>query len=397
MTMSATDSEKIKLGGSSAIHVGPIVTSGSNETISIVIPLSAQVSTLASQVTTEEARSSACNDCGKDYPATATAPGRSRPADNSKGCPFPTCSRYGRAFSRAHDLKRHIARHEAKKERLSDTVNVRVHRCSTCGEHFLSDAVLQKHSQIHDRTIQREEESQNFLCHICKKRYGHEKKLKVHLATHDKKSISTMCALCGLRFEDDGQLQTHMKEHTSCGLLGAQTSLGGIRSLPQIDNTEEEFFTNEEHLDKVQGKTFAASEQPAIADVDKNANNNAPDKIRCDYCWKTFKSKWTLNSHVAAHEGRFQFDCDQCGKRFVRKSHFEGHRRSHEAARPYACEICGSTFKQAKHRREHIKRKHPGTRNAVQNLLDSISACVSEESSIDQPKFTLLVPVEFNP
>lgn len=122
-------------------------------------------------------------------------------------------------------------------------------------------------------------------------------------------------------------------------------------------------------------------------------NNN---KIRCDYCSKTFKTKWTLSSHVAAHEGRFQFGCTRCGKKFVRKSHFEGHVRSHEAARPYVCEQCGKTFKELKHRREHTKRKHPGNQNAIQNLLDSISACVSEESSVgEQPKFALLMPMNF--
>lgn len=183
MTMSSTDSERLKLGGSSAIHVGPIVTSGSNETISIVIPLSAQVATVGGQTASADGRGGgACNDCGKDLaPVTGTGvgvPERRRAADNSRGCPFPTCSRYGRAFSRAHDLKRHIARHEAKKERPFDGVDIRA---------FIpSEAALRKYAQIDERTGQSQGEAQIFICHICKKKYGHEKKLKAHLATHDK-------------------------------------------------------------------------------------------------------------------------------------------------------------------------------------------------------------------
>ncbi|XP_012269679.2 zinc finger protein 510-like [Athalia rosae] len=376
----------MKLGSSSAIHVGPIVTSGSNEIISIVIPLSAQMATMTpGQVVVKDAY----NDCRKDFSPTTSPPEQTCAANNAKGCPFPKCSRYGRAFSRAHDLKRHMARHEAKKERLSATMNEEKHHCLICGEHFLSEAVLKKHSQIHERT----NNQQVLLCYICKNKYENEKKLKAHLATHDKKSMSTMCALCGLRFDENGELQVHMREHTS-SIVEGQSTLADLRSLSQLEYVDEEFFTGDQSQEKINENASVAAK--TTKNVNKNANDTTSGKIRCDYCWKTFKSKWTLNSHVAAHEGRFQYNCDQCGKKFVRKSHFEGHVRSHEATRPYACDVCGSTFKQAKHRREHFKRKHPGTQNAVQNLLNSISACVSEESSVDQPKFTLLVPVEFN-
>lgn len=136
-------------------------------------------------------------------------------------------------------------------------------------------------------------------------------------------------------------------------------------------------------------------EEMLLLKKDPRRANKSDSKIRCDYCSKTFKTKWTLSSHVAAHEGRFQFDCGQCGKKFVRKSHYEGHMRSHEAARPYACEQCGKTFKELKHRREHTKRKHPSNQSAIQSLLDSIGPCAAEETNIDQAKFTLLMPVNF--
>ena len=71
------------------------------------------------------------------------------------------------------------------------------------------------------------------------------------------------------------------------------------------------------------------------------SSGSPSSKIRCEYCSKTFKTKWTLSSHVAAHEGRFQYQCCICNKRFVRKSHYESHVRSHDAARPYVCEHCG--------------------------------------------------------
>lgn len=105
------------------------------------------------------------------------------------------------------------------------------------------------------------------------------------------------------------------------------------------------------------------------------------NSYRCQYCFKVFKTRWTLSSHVAVHEGRFQHECSLCHKRFVRKSHYECHVRSHETARPFTCDHCGKSFKEIKHRREHIKRKHLdiSNRSAIQSLFDSISESVSDE------------------
>ena len=138
---------------------------------------------------------------------------------------------------------------------------------------------------------------------------------------------------------------------------------------------------------------------PSLSVLPEKAENitsdkkNLAKKLRCDYCSKIFKTKWTLSSHVAAHEGRFQFDCNQCGKKFVRKSHFEGHVRSHEATRPYTCDLCGKTFKELKHRREHSKRKHPGMKNAVQSFLERANFSIPNKANLDQAKFTIVMPL----
>ena len=193
-----------------------------------------------------------------------------------------------------------------------------------------------------------------------------------------------MCALCGTCSRNEEELQEHMKQHTA-NMLEAQTALEKCEK--QQPDKEDDFLLEEMLL---------LNKNPRRATQPGKNNTNAASKIRCDYCSKTFKTKWTLSSHVAAHEGRFQFDCHQCGKKFVRKSHYEGHMWSNEAARPYVCEQCGKTFKELKHRREHTKRKHPTNQNAIQTLLDSISPCVSEELPVDQTKFTLLMPVNFS-
>ncbi|XP_020300163.1 oocyte zinc finger protein XlCOF6-like [Pseudomyrmex gracilis] len=339
--MSRSNESSVSLATPPAIHVGPIVTPGSHETISIVIPLAAQVTTMA----TQKVETKNCNDCPKNVkPSVATNRTRSPRNDRTKGCPFPTCARYGRAFSRAHDLKRHIARHEMRKKlQQANQQKIDV-------ENSASDATLQ------GNLLRGAEVKSEFSCPQCKKRYDDEEKLKTHLESHNKKSP-----------------KKNNEEHTK-----------NLQQHNQVDKSKE--TADDDFL----------LEEMLLLKKDPRKTNKSDSKIRCDYCSKIFKSKWTLSSHVAAHEGRFQFDCGQCGKKFVRKSHYEGHVRSHEAARPYVCEQCGKTFKELKHRREHTKRKHPNNQNAIQSLLDSIGPCATEETNIDQAKFTLLMPVNFS-
>ncbi|XP_031831930.1 uncharacterized protein LOC116426730 isoform X1 [Nomia melanderi] len=369
--MSRSNENGLSLATPPAIHVGPIVNPGTNETISIVIPLSAQLATVSGQKMDNKP---SCKDCTKDAKPTTRLRN-----DKTKGCPYPGCTRYGRAFSRAHDLKRHILRHEMRKEKLSDYENAIKPR--TANEHGESIA-YERQAAWPDDVNHREANGKSYSCPHCKKKYTSEIKLRAHISSHEKLTDKNVCALCGICSKDGEELQEHMKRHTA-NLLDAQSVLGKDSGKEQGEK-EDDFLLEEMLLLHKNPRRPLQSDKP----------NGS--KIRCDYCSKTFKTKWTLSSHVAAHEGRFQFDCNQCGKKFVRKSHYEGHVRSHEAARPYVCEQCGKTFKELKHRREHTKRKHPTNQNAIQSLLDSISPCASEEMPVDQTKFTLLMPVNFS-
>lgn len=129
--------EVVSFVAPSTIHVGPIVTGGSNETISIVIPLSAQLISMFGE-----------SNSGKVVP---------QPKD--LGCPVPSCSKFRRPFTRTHDLKRHVARHQTRKD--------------------FDSAILQK---FDDELKKREYLS----CNLCNKKYLHEDKLKAHLTIHEK-------------------------------------------------------------------------------------------------------------------------------------------------------------------------------------------------------------------
>ncbi|XP_076231437.1 uncharacterized protein LOC143177430 [Calliopsis andreniformis] len=370
--MSRSNENGISLATPPAIHVGPIVNPTTNETISIVIPLSAQLATVSSQKIERP-----CKDCNtKNAKQTSTSSSTRLRNDKTKGCPYPGCTRYGRAFSRAHDLKRHIARHEMRKEKSRQQQVV----------HDAAENVVNGLTNRQYVDDSREAGGKSYSCPHCKKKYTSENKLKAHMSSHEKVIGKNICAFCGICCKDEDELQEHMKQHT-VNMLEVQTALDKNEAQKDQADKEDDFLLEEMLL---------LHKNPRRSLQTEKTSSGGASKIRCDYCSKTFKTKWTLSSHVAAHEGRFQFDCGQCGKKFVRKSHYEGHMRSHEAARPYVCEQCGKTFKELKHRKEHTRRKHPSNQNAIQSLLDSISPCGSEDLPGDQTKFTLLMPVNFS-
>ena len=128
--MSGNEIKTMTLTNSPAIHVGPIITPGTNETISIVIPLTAQITTLSK--TSNES-------CEEYIPGTLRKQSKTINLESKekklKGCPFPNCCRYGRAFSRAHDLKRHIARHNIWEEKLP---GIRTSVTFDCNKHEIN-------------------------------------------------------------------------------------------------------------------------------------------------------------------------------------------------------------------------------------------------------------------
>ena len=126
--------ETMALTNSPAIHVGPIITPGSNETISIVIPLSAHLTNLSKSL--EESCKKYSSEHFKKQCKTINLGSKD---NKSRGCPFPNCNRYGRAFSRSHDLKRHIARHKIRKERLPEISTSETCDCNKCEINFIED------------------------------------------------------------------------------------------------------------------------------------------------------------------------------------------------------------------------------------------------------------------
>lgn len=105
------------------------------------------------------------------------------------GCPFETCSRYSKPFSRAHDLKRHIIRHETRNGRESE----KILHCDICKERFYDAASLQKHKESHVNTNFKTDvlnvPFSTTICQACKESFDSITELQAHLETHIKVGV----------------------------------------------------------------------------------------------------------------------------------------------------------------------------------------------------------------
>ncbi|KAL5233584.1 hypothetical protein ACI65C_000994 [Semiaphis heraclei] len=68
--------------------------------------------------------------------------------------------------------------------------------------------------------------------------------------------------------------------------------------------------------------------------------------LQCDFCYKTFISKFCLHRHKKIHTGEKPYTCNVCGRSFSRPEYLINHTRTHTGEKPYACNVCGRLFSQ---------------------------------------------------
>ncbi|XP_055374816.1 zinc finger protein 431-like [Condylostylus longicornis] len=97
----------------------------------------------------------------------------------------------------------------------------------------------------------------------------------------------------------------------------------------------------------------------------KHMNENV---FVCDFCKKSFITKYQLSSHRWIHTGAgFEnHECEQCGKKCRTSYELEIHMRFHKQLRQYQCEICSKSFILKVHLKQHMVT-HTGERNFICN------------------------------
>lgn len=79
----------------------------------------------------------------------------------------------------------------------------------------------------------------------------------------------------------------------------------------------------------------------------------------CEYCAKSFNTKYKLTLHLRSHTNVRPFKCSQCTASFKQQTDLNTHLRSiHSNDRPFTCTDCGLSFKIPNSLRSHRKRMH---------------------------------------
>lgn len=79
----------------------------------------------------------------------------------------------------------------------------------------------------------------------------------------------------------------------------------------------------------------------------------------CEYCAKSFSTKYKLTLHLRSHTNIRPYKCCQCTASFKQQTDLNTHLKSlHSNDRPFTCTDCGQSFKIPNSLRSHRKRKH---------------------------------------
>ncbi|XP_055305596.1 zinc finger protein 311-like [Sitodiplosis mosellana] len=89
-----------------------------------------------------------------------------------------------------------------------------------------------------------------------------------------------------------------------------------------------------------------------VKHIDKNP-------FECNLCGKTFTQRGGMVRHMRIHSGERRHQCDVCGKRFIHTASFNVHKKIHAGERPKKCTVCGSNFRSNSHVARHM-RTHTG-------------------------------------
>ena len=220
-----------------------------------------------------------------------------------------TCSLCGLQFSREDNL-------EAHKKLVHGDGEKNEYQCelSNCQEVFTRKSNFERHCQTKPRE-----------CSICTEIFCTLKQLQQH---HKSEHAKFHCQKCDKSFP----LMSHLNRHLDGNLKAAD---GSFKNQCDVCNTV--CCTK---LDLLKHKKLNHRESPEKAEFE------------CDYCQKTFNSRFGFKAHTVNREEK---DCSKCGKVFCNGRDLKIHNNDIHGVRK--CEICNSSFYLANYK-HHMYKEH---------------------------------------
>ncbi|XP_047019786.1 gastrula zinc finger protein XlCGF57.1-like [Helicoverpa zea] len=189
-----------------------------------------------------------------------------------------------------------------------------------------------------------------------------------------------LCGLCGQSFSTRASLNQHLNEHwssnsLSCGLcdfIGIDLAAIASHRYSHYPRTDDmrfmchicsyrtvsllalHFHYRSKHLNKIGGHcTRCDKDFLILRHWKRHEQTHFTTKCICDFCGKTFYSKYSMMEHLMTHMRLFKIICHICGNHFCRKSYLKVHIKAVHSTGPVKCSHCGNMFKN-----EIVLKKH---------------------------------------
>ena len=163
---------------------------------------------------------------------------------------------------------------------------------------------------------------------------------------------------------------TETDSHKTCKLalaskdseiLKFREQLLKLMNKPKIIN-EEYDNTDIEELDSEADLVTAYSNRPTF--IRNNPQSPSDSRLKCDKCYKLFRTKGDLNSHMKKHEHKFQ--CQSCSEHFNSTINLNRHKdKVHTLTAELNCDDCEFQANTGPELRKHLNSK---SHKAVQGV-----------------------------
>ncbi|XP_063837004.1 zinc finger protein 782-like [Ostrinia nubilalis] len=160
-----------------------------------------------------------------------------------------------------------------------------------------------------------EEKSGMFKCFGCDKRFKHRKtRLGHEIAVCKGLKDGYKCPKCDRYLPKRGMYEAHMRDH---------------RTQPNVE-LPEDIFQCFKCLTYFKTKIS----------LQEHMAQHEPKKFVCETCGRVFSRRAYLNLHKRIHTGSKRYSCELCNYKCAQRSSFNVHMRKHTGERPFACDMC---------------------------------------------------------
>lgn len=214
-----------------------------------------------------------------------------------------------------------------------------------------SDKIATKSDEFGNDDARHSNQSQQYECETCQKRFNYISSLRRHLRKGHDKADRFKCEICKKGFCDQNELKIHARnmhdgQRYTCEFCNRNFKKKYRLNVHKTVHTTEHQVTCDICQKQFRHKAFLVKHMRIH--VDKK-------KFSCEICSKEFASVKIAKSHKRiVHEKKAVHKCNVCDKVSATSTNLKVHMNSHLDNRPFVCNYCGKSFKQKVHMMEHI-------------------------------------------